>query len=94
VDYFGGFVSFINRGGPAMYGLLLCSIAAVAIVIERLVFFAQQHGNSKELLRQIGAKISQDDITGAIKVCRQNKGMLPNILAGTKTEPTSQMRSP
>jgi biopolymer transport protein ExbB len=80
VDYFSGFVSFINRGGPAMYGLLICSIAAVAIVIERLVFFAQQHGNSKELLRQIGAKISQDDITGAIKVCRQNKGMLPKIL--------------
>ena len=63
-----------------MYGLLICSIAAVAIVIERLVFFAQQHGNSKELLRQIGAKISQDDIPGAIKVCRQNKGMLPKIL--------------
>jgi biopolymer transport protein ExbB len=80
VDYFSNFVDFINKGGPAMYGLLACSIAAVAIVIERLVFFAQQHGNSKELLRQLGAKIAQDDISGAIKVCRQNKGMLPKIL--------------
>ena len=63
-----------------MIGLLICSIAAVAIVIERLVFFAQQHGNSKELLRQLGARIAQDDIAGAIQVCRQNKGMLPKIL--------------
>jgi len=80
VEYFSGFIGFINRGGPAMYGLLACSIIAVAIVIERLVFFAQQHGDSKELLRQLGAKIAQDDIAGAIKVCHQNKGMLPKIL--------------
>jgi biopolymer transport protein ExbB len=80
VDYFSGFISFIQRGGPAMIGLLVCSIMAVAIVIERLVFFAQQHGDSKELLRQLGGKIAQDDIAGAIVVCRQNKGMLPKIL--------------
>jgi biopolymer transport protein ExbB len=80
VGFFQGFMSFLVRGGPAMIGLLICSIAAVAIVIERLVFFAQQHGDSKELLRQIGARVAADDIPGAIKVCRDNKGMLPKIL--------------
>ena len=63
-----------------MIGLLICSIAAVAVVIERLVFFAQQHGDTQGLLRQIGAKIEQDDYNGAIRVCNQNKGMLPKIL--------------
>src|ERR1700688_568886 len=63
-----------------MIGLLVCSIMAVAIVIERRVFFAQQHGDSKELLRQLGGKIAQDDIPGAIQGGRQNKGMLPKIL--------------
>jgi len=63
-----------------MIGLLICSIMAVAVVIERLWFFAQQHGDTKELLRQIGARIEVDDIPGAIKVCQQNKGMLPKIL--------------
>ena len=53
---------------------------AVAIVIERLWFFAQQHGDTTALLRQIGQKIEQDDITGAIKICDGNKGMLPKIL--------------
>jgi len=80
VDYFNGFIGFIRQGGPAMFGLLACSIVAVAIVIERLFFFAAQHGDSKELLRQIGARIAVDDIPGAIKVCRANKGMLPKIL--------------
>jgi biopolymer transport protein ExbB len=44
------------------------------------VFFAQQHGDTQGLLRQIGAKIEQDDYNGAIKICNQNKGMLPKIL--------------
>jgi biopolymer transport protein ExbB len=80
VDYFSNFYHFLVRGGPAMIGLLLCSIAAVAVVIERLVFFAQQHGDTRGLLRQIGARIEQDDLNGAIKICNQNKGMLPKIL--------------
>jgi biopolymer transport protein ExbB len=80
VDYFNGFYAFLVRGGPAMIGLLACSIIAVAIVIERLVFFAGQHGDSKELLRQIGSRIAADDIQGAIKVTKSSRGMLPKIL--------------
>jgi biopolymer transport protein ExbB len=60
--------------------LIVMSIVAVAIVIERLWFFGQQHGDSKALLRDLGTKIAADDIPGAIKVCRTNKGMLPRIL--------------
>jgi len=60
--------------------LILMSVVAVAIVIERLWFFSQQHGDSKALLRELGGKIAGDDIPGAIKVCRANKGMLPRIL--------------
>ena len=77
---FGGFVTFMQKGGWDMWLLLLISIVGLAIVIERLWFFAQQHGDTKGLLRAIGQKISQDDIDGAIKVCRNQRGMLPRIL--------------
>jgi biopolymer transport protein ExbB len=77
---FQGFIDFLIRGGPAMFGLLICSVLAVAVVIERLVFFGKQHGDSKDLLRQLGGKISADDLPGAIKICRNEKGMLPRIL--------------
>jgi biopolymer transport protein ExbB len=63
-----------------MWILLLLSIVAIAIVIERLLFFASQHTDSKALLRALGQKIAADDLGGAIKVCQQNKGMLPKIL--------------
>jgi biopolymer transport protein ExbB len=75
-DFFG----FIVAGGFAMWVLLVMSVIAVAIVIERLLFFASQHSDSKGLLKQIGQRIAADDLSGAIKICQQQKGMLPKIL--------------
>jgi biopolymer transport protein ExbB len=76
----GGFFQTIISGGPAMWMLLILSVVAIAIVIERLLFFSSQHSDSKGLLRALGQKIAADDLSGAIKVCQQNKGMLPKIL--------------
>jgi biopolymer transport protein ExbB len=77
---FSGFMSLMQQGGWDMWLLLLISVVGLAVVIERLVFFATQHGDTKGLLRAIGGKIAADDIDGAIKVCRSQRGMLPRIL--------------
>ena len=63
-----------------MWILLVLSVVAIAIVIERLLFFSSQHSDTKGLLRALGQKIAANDLAGAIKVCQQNKGMLPKIL--------------
>ena len=68
------------QGGWDMWLLLGLSIVGLAVVIERLIFFASQHGDTKGLLRAIGQRIANDDIDGAVKVCRSQKGMLPRIL--------------
>ena len=73
-------MSLMQQGGWDMWLLLLISVVGLAVVIERLVFFATQHGDTKGLLRAIGGKIASDDIDGAIKVCRSQRGMLPRIL--------------
>jgi biopolymer transport protein ExbB len=80
VDFFGGIIELIKQGGVDIIILILLSIIAVAIVIERLYFFSQQHGDSKALLASIGQRIKADDIPGAIKLCNQSKGILPRIL--------------
>ncbi len=77
---FSGFMSLMHQGGWDMWLLLLISVVGLAVVIERLVFFATQHGDTKGLLRVIGGKIAADDVDGAIKVCRSQRGMLPRIL--------------
>ncbi len=81
MDPFSGLKDLITQGGIIMIILILMSILTVAIVIERLVFFAQQHGDSKGLLKSLGSKIAADDMPGALKVTSGEKGMLPRILA-------------
>jgi biopolymer transport protein ExbB len=73
-------MDLMHQGGWDMWLLLAISVVGLAAVIERLVFFATQHGDTKGILRAIGAKIAADDIDGAIKVCRSQRGMLPRIL--------------
>lgn len=77
---FSGFLDLMHQGGWDMWLLLAISVVGLAVVIERLVFFSTQHGDTKGLLRNIGGKIAGDDIDGAIKVCRSQRGMLPRIL--------------
>jgi len=63
----------MQQGGWDMWLLLLLSVAGLAVVIERLIFFASQHGDTKGLLRSIGQRIAADDIDGAVKVCPAKK---------------------
>ncbi len=79
-NLFQGFSALMHQGGWDMWLLLLISIVGLAVAIERLVFFAAQHGDTKGLLRLIGQKISADDLDGAIAVCQKQRGMLPRIL--------------
>src|SRR5579863_1051605 len=74
------FVDFLNSGGWAMYALLVLSIVSLGIVFERSFFFMRQHSDPGQLLREIGDRVSKDDIKGAIAVCDRERGMLPKIL--------------
>lgn len=74
------FITFLNTGGFAMYALLVLSIVSVGIVLERVFFFTRQHSDPQQLLREIGDRVSKDDMKGAIAVCDRNRGMLPKIL--------------
>ena len=98
MDIFSGFFQTIQQGGWEMWLLLLISIVAVAVVIERLVFFQTQHGDTKGLLAPHRPADLRRRPRGRIKICKQNKGMLPRILefglaAARRTAPTSPTRS-
>lgn len=78
---FSGFLELIKQGGPDMIVLIVLSVIVVAVVIERLAFFAREKGDTKGLLRALSQRIAVDDISGAVKHCNQSRGMLPRILA-------------
>ncbi len=78
---FSGIAELIKQGGVDMIVLILLSVLVVAVVIERVIFFSRERGDTKGLLRALGQRIAVDDIPGAIKHCSQSRGMLPRILA-------------
>jgi biopolymer transport protein ExbB len=80
MQLFQAFLDFLNTGGFTMYVLLILSIVSLGIVFERLFFFSRQHSDPTSLLREIGERVSRDDMNGAIAVCDRHRGMLPKIL--------------
>ena len=74
---FSGFIGLMQQGGWDMWLLLLISIVGLAVVIERLVFFWSQHGDTKGLLRQIGQKISDRRSRRCDQDLRRAKGYAP-----------------
>lgn len=42
MDIFSAGIGYFVKGGPVMYPLLFCSVAAVAISVERFLFFRQR----------------------------------------------------
>src|SRR5580700_625828 len=80
MDAINSFYEFLKGGGPAMWALLVLSVLSLGVVFERLFFFSKQHSNPSQLLRDIGDRVSKDDIKGAIAVCDRERGMLPKIL--------------
>ncbi|MBF0593725.1 MAG: MotA/TolQ/ExbB proton channel family protein [Candidatus Omnitrophica bacterium] len=56
-------------GGPLMWPILGCSIVAMAIVIEKLVYLNRINEDITALKNRIFAAISRNDIKEALKIC-------------------------
>ena len=67
------------KGGPVMYLLLLCSIAVVAIGIERLRFYGYARGDGENFLEQLSARLKARDIDATLALCRQTDNSLSAV---------------
>ena len=67
-------------GGPVMWPILLCSIFAVAIVIEKFWHLYKIKIDSREFLESILDKIKRHEIKDALTKCDNTKSPIANIL--------------
>ena len=51
MNYFATGLDYFIKGGPVMYPLLLCSIAAIAICVERYLFFKKADSGIQPAVR-------------------------------------------
>jgi len=73
-------LDFFDKGGIFMYPILLCSITALAIFIERLWNLRWARVIPPELLKQAEDLIRRERITDAAALCQDNPSSMARIL--------------
>lgn len=65
------------KGGPVMYPIVVVLVVAVAVVLERIVWWTTQTvGRDSDKLDQVFAALEQGNIAGAITLARDSKDPL------------------
>jgi biopolymer transport protein ExbB len=72
--------SIFLKGGIIMWPILLCSILAVAIIIDRYLALRKAKINTPAFMVRIRGFIKKDDITGAMNFCRQERSSVSHII--------------
>ena len=70
----------IQKGGPVMYPIVLCSIIAFAIVIERLYHLYKAKIDTKDFMNNIDVSIKRNRIKEAIDICEKTPGPIAHIV--------------
>ena len=72
--------SLIKSGGPIMAPIILCSVLALGIVIEKLLYFSFIKTNVASLKRQVFDRIKSNRIKESIELCDSNRSPVAKIL--------------
>lgn len=68
------------KGGIIMWPILLCSIIAVGIIIDRYIVLRRSKINIPAFMVRIRGYIKKRDISGAVSYCMEEKSPVANIV--------------
>ena len=71
---------FMQKGGPVMWPILLCSIVSFAVVIERLIRLWREEIDTKSFMQQIAKSLKRNKIMEALDLCDRTRGPIASIL--------------
>jgi biopolymer transport protein ExbB len=76
-------IDFFEAGGPVMWPLLICSLASLAIIIERLINLRRSKILDPSIVERVTGLVEGGRVDRAVDVCRTQPGIYTNIvLAG------------
>jgi biopolymer transport protein ExbB len=72
--------SIFLKGGIIMWPILLCSIIALTVIIDRYIVLRKAKINIPAFMVRIRGLIKKKDISGAISYCMEEKSPVANII--------------
>ncbi|MDD5504697.1 MAG: MotA/TolQ/ExbB proton channel family protein [Candidatus Omnitrophica bacterium] len=73
-------LDFVIKGGPLMYPIILCSIIAMAIIIERVYHLYRARIDTRKFMDEISNVLRRNKIIEAIEICDKTPGPIAHIL--------------
>jgi biopolymer transport protein ExbB len=71
----------LTAGGPIMAPILLCSLFALAIIIEKFIYFSKTKKDLPEIQKTIFNFVKDNKIKDAIVFCEENDSPVTRVLA-------------
>ena len=76
----GGLWDLFLKGGPVMVPILLCSIVALAVVMDRLYHLRKAKIDTERFLETISSSLKRNRVVEAMDLCDQTPGPIAHIL--------------
>lgn len=73
-------VDVFVKGGPIMVPIMVCSIVALAVLIERFRFFYRSYGNPEKLMKSVKTALLARDFTESLNICRREKTPVSSVV--------------
>lgn len=70
----------LTKGGPMMLLLLLVGAFAVAVFIERLLYYHRAHIHTSEFLAGVRNVLKRDNVVEALSICDATPGPVPRLV--------------
>ena len=70
----------IQKGGPLMYLILLCSVISLAVIIERIIHIHKARIDTDKFMDKIANTIKRNKIMEAVDMCDKTPGPIARIL--------------
>jgi biopolymer transport protein ExbB len=73
-------LELFQKGGPVMYFILLCSLVAAVIIIERLIYFRRIRVDEDALLARLKGALSKGHAEEALALCEAHPSPIANLM--------------
>jgi len=74
------------KGGWVMYAILATSVLALAIILERLIFFARIRNDDVSLIKKVESMLTEGDQNSALRTCEKDRGLIRDVVVACLKE--------